>query len=110
MVSFRNQFFGDVLDKLLFSLERVFSRLGQAYSFRDPKDMRIDGHGRFIEDHGGDDIGGFSSYTGEFYQIIYLFRNDTIKELDEFISHTMKVFSFVIRVRARADVREDLID
>ena len=62
---------GDVLDEFALGLEGGFAVVGKSDAVGDTEDVCVYGKGGFVEDYGGDDVGGFASYAGERYKFLH---------------------------------------
>ena len=102
------QFFRNVLHQ--FFLYTEWSRTTvrhQSDAVTDTENVGVNRHRRFVENDGLNHIGGLSSYTGKFDQIIHVVGHFAVEVINQHFSHSYQMFGFIIRIRHAPDIFEN---
>lgn len=94
----------------MFGLEGCFGVGGEADPGGDAEDVGIDGHVGLLVDDGGDDVGGFAAYAGEFDQFGDGGRYFSIEVFHDHLGHADEVFGFIVRVADATDEGEEVVE
>ncbi len=107
MMCFRDKFSRDILDELLFCLQRILTIGGKPNALRYTEDVGIDCHGGLVVDDGTYNVGCLTAYAWETLQIFNIIGHLAIEIVYQHLCHTNEMCRLVVRVGDGTDVLKD---